>query len=1349
MTASRPNDPASLILGYLNFSSGSFDPAAWRAMNELFSIVESVAQSDKTIAIEQSDAAKAVEALLQQRLADLESVEPAFRQSDQAKVAMDLIFCQFPTAYRRFHSDLLAHQPVGVLERPFFLMAIAQSILAEISEDDDSDSVQLVDRAISKLNDYVGWRPVAVLENGRLSEPYPHERVRPLPIFIAGVGPAHGRYHNLVQGAIDILSVAPPELLSQADFDLDKLEELALDPRAFDFLHPAASRPNYLFGLWDPERIDNSGFFRRMVVQQSTLDGILSWPETALREDTSEELTLEDLQRESSAVLAGVMLMASGLSGHGPGAHQAELPLSELLPRIAGYRDAFYRWLMEQLSDSHRRRLLEETKKFHQPFGGVRRHINILLSERRARQVESVALAAVMSRLGRSREAERLTAVVPAASARMLAQISSRILSAQQVLQQLRHGDNPSTAVSEAIDHLDHATDLLFRAVGCGAVVDPWNILGLSGQFPLHEQGGESLPDPRVDDLIDETASILDGYAATWRCAALQGVEHEAIRAENALERLATWWDRYATTTVSGVEYLSGREVRDSTREVISLLMHRRALGAETPPPSFWRKEVAAFTSPRSHAQAAESLLQEGDLDGAMGLLIYWASLLEGPTLEQLGGEWLAAAARWLARAFGDRSFEGRSRVRRFLELIEANTSGVADIIEMAASGRSSSISHGDESFPELAESAADDDSPDSDESVASAYESMVWRDSTDDGIDGGMLEHDKPGDIGNGPAAIEQAAEFLAGCARLLRHAVTASCVVQSDDACVLTREERDAVVGWRHTLRRQRRAMVRAATLIASRTISTPAGTPEAEEDRIRWQKDAAAERLVDAAVEITETLWMLSARMHLTSTQPSSSKQQESSRGLVGRLFAAIFRGNADHARVLLQDLSGKLNGKAVLYVPLSRGGRPDRIVRARSRKRLLAKLAGSLPRIGLVSETTKLVQLAKSLERKRPAGGASVSEFDRVFEAATMSLVERIVESAHTPEEAGNVVAEELAKQRILDGLALLVPKLLETWMTHARQLRLSVLERVREDKPFESIKEFIEKYGKGFFTQHTLSPPSLRSILRGGVRSYLERLLDREQGSPDVESLHLNHPSHLLDDLSSGVLTMKSAQTRIRLVLESIAENHAEYRDWNSTTTQSDQGEKIHILLNFLRLKAEYERIAWTLRPVTMAHRILARRGESAAAAAWRTRMNEETAETVSELVSKLDRLQEETGVRLASINDRVRRPFTAALEQDELESFVEPAIAELTTGSPTGAGDILEERAKSFLGIASGSGVEVPEWLERLTNRVDRCLEKANAETASAIKFSRSGSLPNAISWVTVPWQALTQELSS
>ena len=1348
MTASRPTDPASLVLGYLNFSSGSFDPAAWRALNDLFAVVETTPGENGAAVEERADAAVAVAELLRRRLGELEAAEPAFRQATQARAAIEVVFDRLPRTYREFHGDLLEHQPAGAIERPFFLMATAQAVLAELAAGEDDGVERVVAHAISRLNDYVGWRPVAVLENGRLSEPYPHERVRPMPIFVAGVGSAHGRYRDLVQGAIDILAVAPADLLRQADFDLAMLEELAIDPRAFDFLHPAASRPNYLFGLWDPGRIDNAGCYRRMVVQQATLDGILSWPMAAVAESGPAAGDVADLSRESSAVLAGVMLMASGLSGHGPGAHQAGLPLAELLPRIAGYRDAFYRWLMEQLPEPHRQRLEDEVRRLRQPFGGVRRHINALLAKRRARQVESVALAAVMSRLGRAAEAERLVGVVPAASARMLARISGSVVAAQQALRLTTAGDDAAASARVALDHLDTAADLLFRAVGCGAMVDPWNILGLAGQFPLHEPGGESLPDPRVDDLIDETAAILDGYAAVWRQAALKGAQPEATRAENALEKLGTWWDRYATTTVSGVEYLSGREVRDSTREVITSLQRRHALGAELPPPGFWRKEVASFSSPRSHAQAAESLLREGDLDGAMGLLVCWASLLEGPTLEQLGGEWLAAAARWLARAFGDRSPEGRTRVRRFLELVEANTSGVADIIEMAAAGRDPP--EGSSGDMLATGDGDDDDQPDGEESVASAYESMVWRDSTDDGVDGGMLEHEQPGSTtGGGPAAIEQAAEFLAGCSRLLRHAVTAACAVDMASGSGPTREEIDAVVGWRHTLRRQRRAMVRAAAVISGRDVAAPLGMPEAEVDRIRWQRDAATERLVDAAVEITETLWMLSARMHFAAPRPSGPVRQTERRDLVGRLFAAILRGDTVAARGLFDDVCDRLVGKAVLYVPLSRRGRPDRVVRARSRERLLARLGGCLPRIGLVAETTRLVQLAKSLERKRPTGGASVSEFDRVFEAAATALVERIVESAHTPAVDDEAVVDGVAKQRILDGLALLVPKLLETWMTHARQLRLSVLERVRDQKVFDTLREFIEQYGAGLFTQHVLTPHSLRGILRSGVRPFLERLLDRDQEEVVDGAVASRRPARLLDALAAGTLPMKVAQARIRLVLESIAENHAEYRDWNSTTTQSDRGENIHMLLDFLRLKAEYDRIAWTLRPVAMAHRVLARRGESAAAAAWRSRMREETAETAAALVARLGTLEQETGVRLASVGDRVRRAFTAALEQDELESFVEPAVTELTTGKPVGAGAELEKRTRAFLGVASGSGVEVPEWLERLTNRVDRCLERAEGETASAIAFSRSGSLPDAVAWRRMPWDELTQALAT
>ncbi|MFM7413716.1 MAG: hypothetical protein ACKO6E_10995, partial [Planctomycetota bacterium] len=365
-----------------------------------------------------------------------------------------------------------------------------------------------------------------------------------------------------------------------------------------------------------------------------------------------------------------------------------------------------------------------------------------------------------------------------------------------------------------------------------------------------------------------------------------------------------------------------------------------------------------------------------------------------------------------------------------------------------------------------------------------------------------------------------------------------------------------------------------------------------------------------------------------------------------------------------------------------------------------------------------------------------------EFDRVFEAGTTALVERIVESS------GDGLPDEATRTaRILDALALLVPRLLETWMTHARQLRLSVLERVRDDKAFAAVREFVERYGHGLFTQHLLAPSSLRGILRGGVRGWLERLVDQSLDADDPPAAGRS-PQRLVEDLASGALPMKVAVTRLRLVLESIAENHAEYRDWNSTTTQSDRGECLRILLDELRVKAEHDRIAWTLRPVTMAHRVLARRATADAAEAWRNRLRDETRDTAADLVRRLDQLEGHWSVRLASISDRVRRPFTAALEQDELEALVEPAVAELVTGAPAGAGAALEARAEGFLGVASGSGVEVPEWLERLSAAVDRAIERTGAAAHGGTMPRPAAGLPQSVPWATLPWDALKAALA-
>ena len=45
----RPAESAALVLGYLNFSSGAFDPVAWRAMNDLYAAIEPAGPGERFI----------------------------------------------------------------------------------------------------------------------------------------------------------------------------------------------------------------------------------------------------------------------------------------------------------------------------------------------------------------------------------------------------------------------------------------------------------------------------------------------------------------------------------------------------------------------------------------------------------------------------------------------------------------------------------------------------------------------------------------------------------------------------------------------------------------------------------------------------------------------------------------------------------------------------------------------------------------------------------------------------------------------------------------------------------------------------------------------------------------------------------------------------------------------------------------------------------------------------------------------------------------------------------------------------------------------------------------------------
>jgi hypothetical protein len=88
-------------------------------------------------------------------------------------------------------------------------------------------------------------------------------------------------------------------------------------------------------------------------------------------------------------------------------------------------------------------------------------------------------------------------------------------------------------------------------------------------------------------------------------------------------------------------------------------------------------------------------------------------------------------------------------------------------------------------------------------------------------------------------------------------------------------------------------------------------------------------------------------------------------------------------------------------------------------------------------------------------------------------------------------------------------------------------------------------------------------------------------------------------------------------------------------------------------------------------------------------------------------------------------------------------------VSELFTGSPAGAGEQLEECATKFLGVASGSGVEVPAWLDRLTTAVDLAIERASAgQSGGQSAGPASGRLPEALPWAPLPWDELHAALA-
>jgi hypothetical protein len=409
-----------------------------------------------------------------------------------------------------------------------------------------------------------------------------------------------------------------------------------------------------------------------------------------------------------------------------------------------------------------------------------------------------------------------------------------------------------------------------------------------------------------------------------------------------------------------------------------------------------------------------------------------------------------------------------------------------------------------------------------------------------------------------------------------------------------------------------------------------------------------------------------------------------------------------------RTLLPRFVSLFRNEPLLYCPPSDGGQPRDVLRAQTALNVLEDLLTRLPRLGLIRETFHLTKLARQMEWNTPPEGRRVSSFDQLFRTGLVGVVETLVSAAA---ESGDTQPRAARGADSADGplsgmLRHVAESFQDVWIQHSKSLRLSVLESLTDDEDWEPVREFVKEYGSDLFTVPFLGLSNMRGILARGVAAWLDH---------EVEVGDTDKRPKLIDAWEDGTADRGTTARAAEVVLQALVEHYDEYRDYNTTTTQSDYGENIHILLDFLRLKVNYDRIAWRMRPLALAHEVLCRRGLDDLAARWREFVAGKSKPMSDELLEQLAEREAKYGVRLRTVRDRLEERFALPLDIDRAAAQVAPAADAARDGE--GETNPAFARLVAAMGplseTVSGVGLEVPIWVRRLEDALRKSREPA------------------------------------
>ncbi|MBQ9799789.1 MAG: hypothetical protein IJO40_07595, partial [Thermoguttaceae bacterium] len=495
--------------------------------------------------------------------------------------------------------------------------------------------------------------------------------------------------------------------------------------------------------------------------------------------------------------------------------------------------------------------------------------------------------------------------------------------------------------------------------------------------------------------------------------------------------------------------------------------------------------------------------------------------------------------------------------------------------------GRPASASVEFESFDDSSDYDDDWDGDDEDDErrgidplYGAAYDNMSFRDSAEDGIDDDVVEGkgakfndegddyefaqetDRVNELLSFVYSTAKLWKFAAGKSPILRGAATATPIEPFDDETLS--DARLRLEGWLAQANIFERDLYELLDQASRFRIPKPNGTADglAAYDQLRGTKEILLDRVIWTIVEVEDAIVFLKAALR----DERSEKYAKPWKSKALETFGAMLRVDSKMTRRVWPELIARLENETLLYIPTSRGGDAKAIVDCRRLQQVVTRLFEYAPRLGLFVETFELLRCVQKMEQARLSAPGSITEFDRLVETATRGLTETLAESSKywrlRPESrfASNDEALVAYLEQTMDAL-------LSRWLAHSQHIRISSVEAIATPGQWNALKTFIQEYGADLFTQSFLSFRNIRAILHQGTRVYLTTLCELKQEKNDVE-----FGDKLATKIVEGAENLERAASLLEIALECVAENYTEYVDYNSTTTQSDRGEKLYMLL---------------------------------------------------------------------------------------------------------------------------------------------------------------------------------------